>query len=828
VVTARVAGNSICEVPEGGIPRTALSLLRLDQALDPGDVHLLVDLVDPRGIRYSTYGFPAKFTERGVGSRGTFADVTQDGEALFTLRGETAPAVTHGFSGAPVSLATGEVAGLVAAARTEPDLAIAYSVPSRTIAAFVNKLLPGVSLPIRKCYPQRFSHVPDLLDHFEAQSRHSDFDLRLGLAKTYDGLTGILNPKSWSGSTPKIDEAYPAGAQPASRILDVLVQHPRLRLQSPGGSGKTTFLAGAVKACVDAGRTVFFLDLSRRVDPHATEAQAIFDMVSVGASYGQVRRALEQEESGQVILFVDGLNEQSATADVLVKEIEQWVRADQSKACLVLAGRMKVFGESLLEYHLACIRPLPAKEIRKALGSQAPARPHPLLATPFFLDLRLKREAGPADEVRLKSDELEAYLRRVIFEDGALEALSLAAWNVYSKRSLSAPEQVWTAGGLDTSALNKYVADGLMTHESSEEGTLFQFRHQLIHDYLVSRRLARMDAMDWRAPRFDDVTLEGSSFDALALAAEQIDNDQRLIEFLREMYDWNYRAVLYCLNTLDPRAVKQSTEIGLFRDAVYALNCLRLFDRFSHTAVEMRAARASFRGTGELFPSSMCTEADLLRSISANFRPVGHTYYEEWKKLFLRKRPITPEDLPLLWEDPFFAWTAANVFRRIGVGDNVVQGLKRDYLLVKATAGHGERGVASRWRFVHVMGGTRSATTLGFLFDVVRDRTEDTWVRYGAVRSWVECLLLQAARADRKRAIEDMCKAIDEMRERRDVRVLVELLKCESISPDHKSPKGWSEDFLRLHRCSIEAAQRIGEQHQARVWAESLAARDGR
>ena len=153
--------------------------------------------------------------------------------------------------------------------------------------------------------------------------------------------------------------------------------------------------------------------------------------------------------------------------------------------------------------------------------------------------------------------------------------------------------------------------------------------------------------------------------------------------------------------------------------------------------------------------------------------------------------------------------------------------LKRDYKLVKATAGDSERGVASRWRFVHVMGGTPSSDTLEFLFDVVGDRTEDTWVRYGAVRSWVECLLLEQSRIARKRAFERMCELIGVMRERRDMRVLGELLKCETISSDwpYPQPTGWKDDFHPLHMCAIEAANAIGEVHQSRIWSESLQTR---
>ena len=185
-------------------------------------------------------------------------------------------------------------------------------VPSRSIETLVDGLLKDSPIRIPPRYPKRLSYIPDLLNHFELQKHRSQFDLRLGLAKSYEGLIDILNPKSWSGSAPKIEEAYPKGSWKASQILDVLTEHPRLRLQSPGGSGKTTFLASAVKACVDAGRTVFFLDLSTRVDHTERDVGVIFvDVVSVGASFDQFRAALKQNESGQIVLFVDGLNERS-------------------------------------------------------------------------------------------------------------------------------------------------------------------------------------------------------------------------------------------------------------------------------------------------------------------------------------------------------------------------------------------------------------------------------------------------------------------------------------------------------------------------------------
>ena len=180
----------------------------------------------------------------------------------------------------------------------------------------------------------------------------------------------------------------------------------------------------------------------------------------------------------------------------------------------------------------------------RRLGRERADRAHALLATPFFLDLRLTRAAGPTDAVTLKSEELEAYLRSSKMSNEALDALSEAAWNIYStERSIGASEKAWVEAGLNATVLAVHVGDGLMTQSVAEEGRVqLQFRHQLIHDHLVSRRLACMQPEGWRAPRFDVATLDASSFDALSLAAEQIEAVDLLIEFLREMYDWNYRA----------------------------------------------------------------------------------------------------------------------------------------------------------------------------------------------------------------------------------------------------------------------------------------------
>ena len=92
--------------------------------------------------------------------------------------------------------------------------------------------------------------------------------------------------------------------------------------------------------------------------------------------------------------------------------------------------------------------------------------------------------------------------------------------------------------------------------------------------------------------------------------------------------------------------MQRSSEIKLFRDAVYALNCLRLFDCFSHIAVEMRAACASFRGTKDLLPSGMRTVADLLSAVKANFRPGP-------AGLILHSLEATiPTDEPVVSSDP--------------------------------------------------------------------------------------------------------------------------------------------------------------------------------
>jgi len=57
--------------------------------------------------------------------------------------------------------------------------------------------------------------------------------------------------------------------------------------------------------------------------------------------------------------------------------------------------------------------------------------------------------------------------------------------------------------------------------------------------------------------------------------------------------------------------------------------------------------------------------------------------------LFLRddKRPVSVQDLDILWSDPFRSWTATSIFRRPSTGQRISQVPANVYEAVRNTGG---------------------------------------------------------------------------------------------------------------------------------------------
>jgi hypothetical protein len=290
----------------------------------------------------------------------------------------------------------------------------------------------------------------------------------------------------------------------------------------------------------------------------------------------------------------------------------------------------------------------------------------------------------------------------------------------------------------------------MLQYTSTATEEVVEFRHQLLHDFLAGTHLANGGEAFWSAPNFDTATLDTQSFDGIEFAAEQL--GANATKFLIEVYDWNWLGVLEAVRNLD--AGRHGGESHLspeFKDALYFLNAMRLFDCFEDSRKRTRSIIADVRTTTGTDLNSVWNFNDLRELLAASYVPI-EDYFKRWKAFFLRdeKQPISIKDLDVLWNDPFMSWTATRIFRQLPLDGTTPGFLRMMYGCVKNTGGDRPEAVGARWRFVHLLGVVKDTDTSEFLWSVTVSSDEDKNVRAGAVRSYIENATLTGSREERQ------------------------------------------------------------------------------
>ena len=164
-----------------------------------------------------------------------------------------------------------------------------------------------------------------------------------------------------------------------------------------------------------------------------------------------------------------------------------------------------------------------------------------LLETPFFLNEFLKEEDVQTLILSPGSSMIRSYFdSHVGLNEGEFSRAARAAFEVYrddQSRTFPLSQFREFAGG---DATEKMLAAGILC--GGEEATYMS--HHLHHDYLASRHLVA-EPMTWNRDAFDVLTFSASSFDAVAMAIEQIADSTRADLFVRKLYDWNAYSAAY-------------------------------------------------------------------------------------------------------------------------------------------------------------------------------------------------------------------------------------------------------------------------------------------
>jgi HEAT repeats len=525
----------------------------------------------------------------------------------------------------------------------------------------------------------------------------------------------------WPGSYQELLAGAEAETTEENILLEQTLQTGRVLLSSEAGSGKTWLLARMMNLTLqsrDAIPILIQLKNLSAAEPLSTDdgtESLMRHLFSIATPNPRV--ALTTSGSvPNLVLMVDGLNEvPRGQAEPVIGAVDELARRYPFLSVLV-TDRLVRRPLDLDRWRLATVLPLSDEEVRRAWSDAHESQPLPtdlaLLRRPFFLDTALATDTTHDTEAAT----IEAYFSQVVgVRSNDLDRLADAAFDAYARYGGRTVPATWLRDQLSDTALQRLLGTGAVR----QSGDQAWFTHHLLHDYLASRSLVRRRA-DWEAEGFDTVTLTAASFDSLRLAVEQLQSTADADAFIRSVYDWNYYGAAYALL---PNFVSDE-----MRAVILAMLADKKWDPIWATAV---AVTDSLRVDGSDVARQLL-EAEDRDDLFATVRAVTSSegWFTEWVALFTLPDETTADSkmvIDLRAEDSIVSWTLANVLRRVNFHKSAMAELLR---LAS------DNSAVVRWRAVHVLGAHPSDQSADVLIDRLRDG--DRWVRYGAVRSFVE------------------------------------------------------------------------------------------
>jgi len=822
--TARVADKTHWSppLPEGEVGGAAdIAVLTLEKVAPSGlpmaPLRIYRDLAERK---FNTTGFPETWG-KGQGQSGRVGAGITGGRYELLKGDDSRLFVRPGFSGAPVifrdSMGQPDVViGMVVAARTKEEEKTAYMVPVEQLRKMVVSLK---DVDIDYGIVEDFPHITLVRKYLRETVRlwtGESFDLRLIPVMNSNEIAELFR------QDPKED--YTNEAAKPSQVLERQTLS-MLLLQSPGGAGKSNFLASLVESAIAKDIVPFFLDGTLPVKDRSEWTLAgLVDDLTVGGGWND----LEKAGDNRAVVLLDRLNQNPLQANAQLDAIRKAVKTEKSGLRVVIADRPNERGSDIYPLTRATILPLPLIELQDRLNRVPNKSEAKLLAIPFFLGMQLRR--GPDSGATLTRAQMFKEFFRIhakVDEKKQLPGLSEAAFQAYDTfRSTAIPAKEWKKSlekhQFSDQAIGEIVSGAMIEYIHKNTGEpVVEFRHQLLHDFLAGNHIALAGEKFWREPAFEAASLDEQSYDAIELAAEQLGSDSagsKTDVFLKEVYDWNWGGVLECVRNLDAgRHGGKSPVSPEFKDALYCLNIVRLFDLFQHTRTRARSITAGIKPSFGADITSAISFDDLRDKVEKSYHPI-EPYYQGWKALFLLKTPPAKvTDLDQLWADPFISWTATNVFRKLGISGAIPSILQSFYKAIKCTALDAPEGKGARWRIVHLLGIAKKAAARDFVWSVVVDSSEDKNVRSGAVRSYLEMAILTPTRDKRQKILKELEDWLLTCNEKIPTPVLGQI---RTIRPaDEFVREGWHADSLRVLQAGVKHAKLIKDLDEEQAWA---------
>jgi hypothetical protein len=540
--------------------------------------------------------------------------------------------------------------------------------------------------------------------------------------------------------------AFPFGVevQVDERILDwsglasALETHHRVALIGPSGAGKTFVALHA--AAVHNGLAAVIVRLESWAPGFSERLRDARKVADVRPALDVLLEFADEETTvarfgalvdvRHTLLVVDGVNEVTDTSisRVIVDTLHDAVREWRNLSVLV-TDRSPAKYEG--RWVRAQIRELPETKVQQMVDeklghgtwTQLSAAAQRLLTTPFFLS-RVLDGGDPRSATRASA--LHAFLEQQTRVGAArLDDIAARAFQAY----LSGVRTI-SAADVPDDLLDAFDGAGVWRQVKAE----LLFEHQLYGDYLVARHLATRPSL-WTAEIFNAVSFQLQSRDAVMFAFEQLD-EGRGDAFVRALYDWHWVSSIECL-VLEQEAARAVVSTSV-RAALVALLSERRGDPVEGTA--LRSTMLLDELSDPLSEQLRTVEPERSADVLANHSSDG-PWFDQWRAVFCRSDHVrwSEQELSLIADsDAILGWTVANAVRRGTPSQETAHDLR--FLFRSA---RGAKSAAIRWRAVHALGKSADRDSAELLLQALAS-DDDSWVRFGAVRSSLE----QAALTD--------------------------------------------------------------------------------
>ena len=346
------------------------------------------------------------------------------------------------------------------------------------------------------------------------------------------------------------------------------------------------------------------------------------------------------------------------------------------------------------------------------------------LRIPFFLDKAIKYNDFIIESY---SGFIEKHLLNSVKEEGQkkiiLKELSKVALQAYKEKNIS---NIPILKIPSTLKLDDLIEKNIVY--LSENGKHFKFEHQLIVDLLVSFKLSREPEL-WTLETFDTITFGShSSWEIMQMILEQVESKEFGTEFLLNLYNWNYYAVLWCLKYVD-----QANYNKLDAIAIVLIVAEKLFDNFKHTNTTVRRYLEDLLNKFEIegVDDGKIINRDyndFLKLNADTFK--GNSTYEDFFNEMIRTENLDFETVEkiVIEANPAKAWGYSNMFKRCKLSEENETQLKAYFLNADKLV---------QWRIVHTLGVAKTMHSISFLLNKI-EHDEYPWVSYGALRSLIE------------------------------------------------------------------------------------------